>query len=70
MDATFIMNFLAPLLLGVAIGALLWRTRRTDWNQRAKTEKKTEDLYARTEDARIATEGETDENEARRRRRA
>jgi uncharacterized membrane-anchored protein YhcB (DUF1043 family) len=52
MDATFLMNFIAPLLLGLAIGYVLWRTRRPDWRQRQETEKKTEDLYARTEDAR------------------
>jgi uncharacterized membrane-anchored protein YhcB (DUF1043 family) len=70
MDATFIMNFLAPLLLGIAIGALLWRTRRTDWNQRAKTEKETEALYERTEDARAATEEEGTERNPRHARRA
>jgi uncharacterized membrane-anchored protein YhcB (DUF1043 family) len=65
MDATFIMNFLAPLILGIAIGALLWRTRRPDWNQRARTESETEKLYDRTEDVRAATE---DDNETKIRR--
>lgn len=69
MDATFVMNFLAPLLLGIAIAVLLFRTRRTNWNQRARTEKKTEDLYDRAEEMRAATEQPDDESAVQRARR-
>lgn len=54
---TLLMNFVAPVLLGVAIAYLVLRTRRVDWRRRAKTEKATEDLYQQTEQERKRSEG-------------
>lgn len=53
---TLLMNFVAPLALGLAILYLLLRTRRVDWRQRQHTEKAAEDLYDRVEDQRAEEE--------------
>mgnify|MGYP000871711489 FL=1 len=49
---TLLMNFVAPLVLGLAILYLVLRLRRVDWRQRQRTEKGTEDLYERVDHER------------------
>lgn len=49
---TLLMNFVAPLVLGLAILYLVLRLRRVDWRQRQRTEKATEDLYQRVDHER------------------
>lgn len=49
---TLLMNFAAPLVLGLAILYLVLRLRRVDWRQRQRTEKGTEDLYERVDHER------------------
>jgi hypothetical protein len=49
---TLLMNFIAPIALGLALVYVLWKTRFVNWRQRQHTEKATEDLYDRVENQR------------------
>jgi hypothetical protein len=53
---TLLMNIGGPIVLGIAIAYLVWRSRRTDWRGREQTEKATEDLYRREERKRQKNE--------------
>jgi hypothetical protein len=53
---TLLMNFIAPIALGLGLLYVLLRTRRVDWRQRQQTEKATEDLYERVENERERAE--------------
>ncbi|WP_072393187.1 hypothetical protein [Hyphomicrobium sp. CS1GBMeth3] len=46
---TILMNFVAPLILGLVILYLVLQTRGIGWRQRQHTEKATEDLYERVD---------------------
>jgi hypothetical protein len=44
---TLLMNFVAPILLAVAIAYGIWRTGRKSWRERQETEAATRELYDR-----------------------
>jgi uncharacterized membrane-anchored protein YhcB (DUF1043 family) len=49
---TLLMNFVGPLILGLAILYLILRVRGVNWRQRQRTEQATEDLYDKVDESR------------------